>query len=196
MIRPACFDDLLEGRRIVQKIGDEKIEIVYSSGTFSNGITGETYLCDWGWKGRDVGGSRGHVHVRKFRSAINFRITTHDEPRLYVDAKPDEDVMPSFRELLVRLDMAVSGMNKPMAEKTFEGQPHPFVEPDAFRDNQDGYQLSDDAGTIHLDRVYGLGIVAPKNRSVALAWEGSAAKSLRWGIKTSSGQATTPRLSL
>jgi len=187
-LRPACFQDVLEGKSLFQKVGNKMLEVWLGAGRYCDGISGETYHLGWKWKGIDIGGSQGHVHVNRYRSASEYRMYTQSEPVLWAEdgaASPPMSQLP-LRELLIRLDMAVSGCNREIAERTSAEQHEGLGESLSLDLDASPYRLSgpgpnfvalDDTGkpslSVDAERFH-----EPYVQQAQRAWKGTATKEL------------------
>jgi hypothetical protein len=89
MLRPACYQDLVDGRQVFEKAATCLVEVdVQLPGRHCpSNMAGESYLLNWSTKGASsMGSSQGHVFVRRFRDETSYRTETQGQPRLYVQA--------------------------------------------------------------------------------------------------------------
>jgi len=190
-LRPACFQDVLEGKPLFQKVGGETVEVRLGVGRYCSTISGETYHMGWMWKDRDVGGSQGHVQVRQFRSLSHYQMETQSTPVLWAEDGPASAEEPSLRELLIRLDMAVTGCNREIAERTSAEQHEGLSEGQSLDLDASPYRLSgrgpnlvslDDAGrpslSVDAERFH-----EPHVQEAQRAWKGTAAREIAKGVE-------------
>lgn len=121
--RPACYQDLLEGRPVYHRVGQEMKEAELGWGSHHDREGREIYHVSWGWKRAALGGGQGDVPVYRYSSAAEQKQATSGDTRLWVDVltpwvAPETD----SKELLVRLDMLVSGCSRSEAEASFARQ--------------------------------------------------------------------------
>lgn len=83
-MQPACYQDLLDGKTLFQKMGQKFVEIEPGTGRRCSTIAGETFFMGWRWKDSSIGGSQGHLHLQRYSTATGYRMATQSEPRLYV----------------------------------------------------------------------------------------------------------------
>lgn len=92
MLRPACYQDLVDGRQVFEKAATCMVEVdVQMPGrACPSNMAGESYLLNWTTKSApSMGSSQGHVFVQRFRDEASYRIQTQAQPRLFVRAETD-----------------------------------------------------------------------------------------------------------
>lgn len=83
-MKPACYQDHLDGKPIFQKVGGEFVRVAIGRGQICNTISGKTFFCGWSWDNHPIGGSQGHLPFVRYMSAQSMRLTTGNEPTLWV----------------------------------------------------------------------------------------------------------------
>lgn len=78
---PACVDDLKSGRVLFQAVGQEMVECVISH---TGHVSHRSEYLYWKWKGTDIGGSCGHLHVKRYASIDSFLSEVGFDPSLWV----------------------------------------------------------------------------------------------------------------
>lgn len=90
MLRPACYQDLVDGRQVFEKAATCLVEVdVQLPGRHCpSNMAGESYLLNWSTKGApSIGSSQGHVFVQRFKDDTSYRTQTQAHPRLFVQAE-------------------------------------------------------------------------------------------------------------
>lgn len=84
-MKPACYQDHLDGKPIFQKVGGEFVRVAIGRGRFCETIAGKTFFCGWSWENHPIGGSQGHLHVTRYNTIHEYRMYTSGDPALWIE---------------------------------------------------------------------------------------------------------------